>query len=332
MFIFCFFFLNQKPTFISHSFHFFRYFYSTGATASYSSNLNTGVDEHLYLSSTARLSNVTTIDKEYTLLSQKKPTTTLTEKDNRAFITTVYESESEDTDEDTYLTLFKSIEDSPVYFPLTKMSFTATNSHNNYHEEKPYKPDHYTQTKPIDYYDHTTHTADDSDDDSDSLRYSKYRSRQDKFLTPTKYRKEHRPPLSSLFPKNYGDEQSDNDDNIAIIIPTKYRLLQERQEKLLNDEKENRSQHNLQANRYDSQDKSDREKSSSQRYQLPINRSQSQDISDDDILQQQRQSPYDHHSGAPVQNRNEPINEPPLHQYSSNKHSIGIRITTKINI
>jgi hypothetical protein len=246
-------------------FPFFRYLYSTGSTSSYSSKLNAAVEEHLYLSSTTRLSNITTIDKENTLFSPKKPTTSPAEKDNRAFISKVYESESDDTEDDTYLTSF---EDPRYYFPLTKKLNKTMNSHDNYDQDQDqeHKPDHFTQTKTIDHYDHTTNTDDDYDDDSDSASYSNYKSRQDKFLTPTKYRNGARPPLWNILPTNNVDEQKQSDDDetsdsgLPVIIPSKYKRLQKRIDKIRNEaEKENRlqqpvhiqnGQNDLQSNQY----------------------------------------------------------------------------------
>jgi hypothetical protein len=194
--------------------------------------------------STTHLLENTTSDKESTLRSQKKSTTPTT-RDNRAFIVKVYESENEDTEDDTYLLSLKSIEDSPYYFPFKNMSHTTDSGFVNY-QRRPYKPEHYTQTKMVDYYDHSTNTDDDYEDSSNPSRLN-YNLRPGIHLTPTKYRSESRTPLSNIFPNTNirNEKQSDDYETLdfgdKIIIPTKYRLQQERIKRLLNDENINRS-------------------------------------------------------------------------------------------
>jgi hypothetical protein len=232
---------------------FLYYFYSIGLTLPYASRLNTVADENLYLSSTTHFFDDTTSDKENATFSEKTSTTDFVNKDNRAFIITEYESDNDDTGSDTYLISLKSIEDSPYCFSLTKMSHTTGNVFVNYQPGQSYKPEHFTQTKMTDYFDHSTNTDEGYEDDSNSLSHSDSKSREEIYLTPTKFRSVSRLPLSNIFPNaNINNrKQSDDDDDIVaygdkIITPTKYRLQQDRIKKLLTGENTTSPQQQLQ--------------------------------------------------------------------------------------
>ncbi len=220
----------------------FCYFYSIGPTSPYASKLNTAADEHLYLSSTTDFNNDTTIDKENTLRSQKNLATTLTNKDNRAFILKVYDNENDDTEDDTYLISLKSIEDSPYYFPSTKMSHTSDSMFVNYQPPDLNISEHFTQTRGVDYYDHSTNTDEGYEDGSSNPSRFDSIPREEIYLTPSKYRSVSRKPLSNIFPNTNINNQKQSDDyetldfGDRIIIPTKYRLQQDRIKKLLNNE------------------------------------------------------------------------------------------------
>ncbi|CAF0833713.1 unnamed protein product [Rotaria sordida] len=210
-----------------------------GPILSYSSKLNTAAaDEQLYLSSTIHLFNVTTTDKESTIRSQRTPKITLSKKDNRAFITAVYEIDNDYS----YLSSLKSIKNLSHYFPLPNMLRRIVESHSNYDQERKYKPDQYAQTSNTDYYDHTTNTDYDDFDPTNSNK------RQNKILTPTQYRSPNTSTRSNAFPittTNYQRQSNDNESlgyGETIIIPTKYQLEQARINQLINDENKNRSQ------------------------------------------------------------------------------------------
>ncbi|CAF2399723.1 unnamed protein product [Rotaria sp. Silwood2] len=212
-----------------------------GPILSYSSKLNTVADEHIYLSSTNRLLNVTTTDKESPLLSQRTPKITLSKKDKRTLITVVYETDNNDS----YLSSLKSIKDLSSYTSISSMLRKIDESHFNYDQERIYKPDHYTQTPSIECYEHSTNT------DIDDFDYNNSKTRQNKILTPTRYRSVTSSSISNISPlvtTNYQKRSNDNEtlsSGERIIIPTKFRLKQARIDKLLNDENKNLSEPEL---------------------------------------------------------------------------------------
>ena len=197
------------------------------------------MDERLYLASTIRCANDTASDKENTSLFPRRPPTTNTSRrtENRAFIAEIYESENDDTEDDTYLTSSKEIEESPYYFSTDQMLRAQGNSQPFVEQRTDWRPDNFTQTRTLDQYDHATNTDDDMGNESDSSYESPLKSKQNYFLTPTKYRGAKRRPLSSIYPTRDTDEQDETNDNHQqssnskgifyskgekFIIPTKY--------------------------------------------------------------------------------------------------------------
>ncbi|CAF4466895.1 unnamed protein product [Rotaria socialis] len=137
-----------------------------GSTLSYSSNLNTPANKHIYLSSTTSFPNNTNTDKTSAPPLQRTPVTTPS-KDSRAYISVVYESDSDDnTVDDTYLTRQYTVKDLPYFFPPSKM----------------------LRALPVPQFDndYTTH----NDDDNDGINYdhdnSNTKPRKYQLLTPTR--------------------------------------------------------------------------------------------------------------------------------------------------
>ncbi|CAF2152711.1 unnamed protein product [Rotaria magnacalcarata] len=176
-----------------------------GSTLSYSSNLNTSADKHIYLSSTTSFPNNTNTDKTSTPPLHKTPLTTLT-KNSRAYISVVYESDSDDnTVGDTYLTPQHTIKDSPYFFPPSKMlrALPVSQFDNDY-------------TMPTD----DDYERNNYDNDNSNTKPRKYQ-----LLTPT------RNSAISLTPKVYVPATSLPDHTVPqreTITPTKYKLRQAR--------------------------------------------------------------------------------------------------------
>ncbi|CAF5078131.1 unnamed protein product, partial [Rotaria magnacalcarata] len=175
------------------------------STLSYSSNLNTSADKHIYLSSTTSFPNNTNTDKTSTPPLHKTPLTTLT-KNSRAYISVVYESDSDDnTVGDTYLTPQHTIKDSPYFFPPSKMlrALPVSQFDNDY-------------TMPTD----DDYERNNYDNDNSNTKPRKYQ-----LLTPT------RNSAISLTPKVYVPATSLPDHTVPqreTITPTKYKLRQAR--------------------------------------------------------------------------------------------------------
>ncbi|CAF4544182.1 unnamed protein product [Rotaria sp. Silwood1] len=212
-----------------------------GPILSYLSKLNTAADEHLYRSSTAHIFNVTTTDNKSTTLSQRTPKITGSKKDERILITRVYETDNKDS----YLSSLKSIKDLSSFIRSPNMLHIVGESHSNSDQEKRYKPNHYTQTSNIDYYDHSTNTS------NDNLEYTNSKTNGDKILIPTQYR-----PLNSSLISNPSPLATTNNQygssiheplgyGERIIIPTKFRLQQERINRLRNNGNKVRSEPEL---------------------------------------------------------------------------------------
>ena len=237
---------------------FFSSFFPTGPISPNAYSLNTAErDEPLYLSSTTLSQHDTTSDKEHVLVAQKNFTTTTTSSSNRDYQTStvkVYESDLDETDNGTQIISIKSTDHSPYDFSITNMSTTTDGSLINYRLGQPYKPEHYTQTKPTDFYDHSTNTIEDNDEGYDSSSRFNSKPTPERYLTPTKYRGVARLPLANmlLYNGNGLPKQDDDDDDMVnygdkIIIPTKYRLRQDRINRLLANENRNRFRQPLQA-------------------------------------------------------------------------------------
>ena len=211
-------------------------FSSSGPRSFYSSKLAPTADEDLYLASTRRRACETSSDKENTSRFEKRPTTNTSRRtENRAFIAEIYDGEYDETDEETFLTPLKEIEESPYYFSYKRMPGTYDHSQSSAEQRTTYRPDHYTQTH-VDQHDHSTFTDDDLGNGSDSSYESPLKSKRDYALTPTKYRIGKRKPLSDVFPTRDTDDRdghgnrssSSNSKGIfrssgdTYIIPTKY--------------------------------------------------------------------------------------------------------------
>ena len=250
---------------IDIDFAFFSFFFlllrslSIGPISSSARSLNSERDQNLHLASTNRFFHDTIGDKEQALLSQNEFTTTTTlaslnKEKHASSIAKVYESDLDETQNSTQLISIKSIENSPYDFSLTNMSTITDSTLVNYRPNQQYKPEHYTQTDASDFYDHSTNTLDDIDDGYDSSSRFNSKSTSEKYLTPTKYRAVARLPLRNILlytgnglPKQYDDEDDDMVNfGDKIIIPTKYRLRQERINRLLANENRSHSRQPLQ--------------------------------------------------------------------------------------
>ncbi|UJR36415.1 hypothetical protein I4U23_029138 [Adineta vaga] len=244
-------------------------------TLYHSSKLNKATDENSHFTSTTFSRAITaTSDKEKTLVSLQKPTTISEDKrENRAFITKVYESEEEDNDDDdnteadTYLTSLKSIEDSPYHFPVTNMSHTAPNLRMNHDQYPEDQMEQGIQTNSGTYNDHRTNADELGDIDGNYQPNSI--TRQGRALTSTNRQYDKRRRLSDTHPMNdvsnrgqsFGNDEFQENKKERSLTPKKYRLLKKRLDQLRRqeeqayeqDERENRPSHLANGHRQESQ-------------------------------------------------------------------------------
>ncbi|CAF1498963.1 unnamed protein product, partial [Adineta ricciae] len=214
-----------------------------GPTLFYLPKLSTPADENSYLASTTFSHTVTTNDNEKTLVCLKKPETNEDKRETRAFITKVYESEddddddeeeeeydNDDTEDDTYLTSLKSVENSPYYFPITNMSYTIEASPTNYYAQ-PGNTDHGTPANVIQYIDSASYSA--QRPLSNNGDWTNNVSRQEKSLVPKRFQddgyssqNDHRSGFDT------SNREQSNTQRPRSLTPQKYRLLERRREEL----------------------------------------------------------------------------------------------------
>ncbi|CAF0781501.1 unnamed protein product [Adineta ricciae] len=222
-----------------------------GPTLFYLPKLNTPTDENSYLASTTFSHTLTTNDNEKTLVCLKKPETNEDKRETRAFITKVYESEDDDdkeeeeeeeeeeaeydndddTEDDTYLTSLKSVENSPYYFPITNVSYTMSASPTNYYAQPRNTHDHGTSANAIEYRDNESYSA--QRPFSNNGDWTNTVSRQNKPMVPTRSQDDgysSQNDRRSRFDTN--NREQSNSQGHRSLTPEKYRLLKRRLERL----------------------------------------------------------------------------------------------------
>lgn len=175
-----------------------------GPIISYLSHSHTA-DERFYLPPTTS-HNIIIPDNQNSSFSPTTPITTHNKRDNHTFIASVYEVDNvNNIEEDTHLTSFYSIEDSPYCFSSTEM----------------------TRITPISecYYDSRMNNKDEYDNHTYDSDYSILESRPCILLKPTKNVRVTTTPQSIDTPRSV---TNDNKSPKTEITPTKYKLRQYR--------------------------------------------------------------------------------------------------------